>query len=537
MIRWFLFLSFFFLSLLTNAASEEDWQLLEAQKHYSQNNYIKAQEEYLKALSKAEKSNNIENVLKCQWGIAVCHYYLHDRKSASKWFYEYLNTVQKNDLDSLLSSAYYYIGVLYIEEEIVDSAMKYMRPAIELMKKEKKYDELSRCYSVLAELYINTTKKPEEIEPMLIQAEKYANISGNKGMQAFASLKWYNYLYRVKKDYKRALPYVIKSEYLYKELKNREAILNVYRAKAECLIKLGDTTAYDYIDKWFYFKDSIFNLEKVENMAKYEKLYETEKKEIQIKHQQEILTKEREANRLYLIISGIIILLVIFLFIVYRIIHKHKTEILLKEQQEITIREIFNAEQKERIRIARDLHDSIGQKLSVMKMLLPQADDNPDVQKISKYIDETANEVRTISHNLIPEILSLGIVKAIHDLIDKINESKKIKIEYDISQDLNKIKLPKQTELSIYRIVQEILNNIIRHSQTNKIYIELKYNNHFIQVNIEDNGVGFDTNNIELSEGIGWKNIFARIKLINGNIQIRSEKNKGSHFLINIPAV
>lgn len=536
------YLLFFIIVLLSKTAASSNDNIIDsiftvAENLYKQNNNVEAQKNYLKALHLAEKTNNSLIILNCEKAIARCHYYMRDNESALKWYYNYLNSINKYGADSLLSDAYYIIGAMYIEAEIVDSVKKYSYKAIELLEKEKNYAQLSRTYSTLVELHLNTTKNISEIERLLNEAEKYAVLSQNNAMMAFAASKRYNYYFRIKKDYPKALYYVSKSESLYVKTNIREAILNAYRGKAECLIMMKDTSALTYMTKWFLFKDSIFNAEKALSMAKYETAYETEKKETQIKHQKQLLEKESQAKKLYIVIFSVVILLLVSLFFIYRLRTKHKTELLLKEQNEITIKEIYAAEQNERIRIARDLHDSIGQKLSVIRMLLPDSMNNPDIQKVASYVDETANEVRNISHNLIPEVLNLGLIKAIEDLTEKINATKTVSINFIADKELNKIRLTKQTELSLYRIIQEILSNIVRHAKTDKISIELKYLSGFVKIFIQDNGVGIDINSIKNSQGIGWKNIFARIKLINGNINIESEKNRGSNFIINIPVI
>jgi hypothetical protein len=114
---------------------------------------------------------------------------------------------------------------------------------------------------------------------MILNAEKYAELSQDKAMMAFAASKRYNYAFYLKKDYDKALKYISKAEKWYLETGNREAIVNAYRAKAECFIMLRDTAAITYMRKWIAFKDSVFQEEKVLNIAKYETLYETEKKE------------------------------------------------------------------------------------------------------------------------------------------------------------------------------------------------------------------------------------------------------------------
>jgi signal transduction histidine kinase len=252
-------------------------------------------------------------------------------------------------------------------------------------------------------------------------------------------------------------------------------------------------------------------------------------------HQQNLLRQEQQRRKMYLVIFGFVVMLLIAIMVIYRQRQQRQTEQLIQQQSEKTLQEIFNAEQKERIRIARDLHDSIGQKLAVMRMLLPKADGNKELEKVSAYLDETANEVRSISHNLIPEILNFGLVKAVENLVDRINSTENICVDFTADEELYKLTLSKQTELSLYRIIQEIISNIIRHSKTEKLKIELNADKNFVHISITDSGIGFNTEAIDESKGLGWKNIFARIKLINGNIKIQSEKNKGSNFLINIP--
>ena len=119
--------------------------------------------------------------------------------------------------------------------------------------------------------------------------------------------------------------------------------------------------------------------------------------------------------------------------------------------------------------------------------------------------------------------------------MEQLSESKKIEALLNVNSQVNDLVLPRQTEVSLYRIVQEILSNIMRHSQTDKIFVNVMATDGFLQILIEDKGVGFDTRLLANSEGLGWKNILARIKLVNGQINIKSHTDRGSEFLINIP--
>lgn len=502
---------------------------------YTQNHYDLAQRNYIIALKIAEEQQVKSVIMTSERNIARCYYYLNDLDKAIQWLYRFYDSAEKYKADSLLPLACYHLGAMYIEKELKDSSLKYCNKAINLMIARKDYGGISRVYTVLAQLYISTTKDSFQIERMLSEARKYSKLSGDKAMMGFAQMKFFNYYFHIRKLYGRALLHIDSAEKYYMQTKEREAILNAFRAKTEVLVKMRDTSAYAYVNKWFLFKDSVLKAEKAQYVAKYEAIYETEKKEAKIRYQKELIEKEKKEKWLYLISSFLLLAMIVFTIVYLRLRHKHKLELMLKEQNEMVVREIFQAEQKERIRIARDLHDSIGQKLSVMKMLLPKSEESKELEKISSYLDETATEVRSISHNLIPEILNFGLIKALDDLVDKINVSTKINVDYRSEAGLKDLKLEKQTELSVFRIVQEILNNIIKHAQTSAILMEIKLKSEFIHIHIADNGTGFDVDSIDQSQGIGWKNIFARIKLLNGKIDIRSEKNKGSQFIINVP--
>src|SRR5690606_25722038 len=152
--------------------------------------------------------------------------------------------------------------------------------------------------------------------------------------------------------------------------------------------------------------------------------------------------------------------------------HKSKTE---KTQ----FRSIVEAEQRERIRIARDLHDSIGQKLSVVKMNLSSLQQLSAITPADPYkgaaelVDETIKEVRNISHNLLPEELNFGIISALEDLSEKINQTHTSQVHLQLDENLTSIHLSRAFELSMYRMVQEVTGNMLKHANAKNIYISL----------------------------------------------------------------
>lgn len=216
---------------------------------------------------------------------------------------------------------------------------------------------------------------------------------------------------------------------------------------------------------------------------------------------------------------------------------QHHLQAAIYKQQEIATKAVFDGEQQERIRIARDLHDSIGQMLSVVQMNLSTLDaSNPVTTHTQQLVDKTITEVRNISHNLIPEELNFGLFNALEDMARKINESGGTQIVMNIPEEISNLQLARQNELSIYRIVQEVLNNMIKHANATLITLDILRNENSLNLMIKDNGKGFDTTAIHESKGIGWKNISARVHLLNGDLHVRSERLSGTTIEISIPA-
>lgn len=203
---------------------------------------------------------------------------------------------------------------------------------------------------------------------------------------------------------------------------------------------------------------------------------------------------------------------------------------------------VFKSEQNERIRIARDLHDSIGQKLALQKMMISKLisesaeNERNELINASGLIDDTITEVRTISHNLIPAELNLGLLKAIEDTAERIRFAGNVEVELNSNAiQLKEEELPIEQQITVYRIVQEILNNLIKHARATRISIDMNLIKNQLFVSIKDNGVGFDTSNLVADEGLGWKNLNTRVKFLSGELNIQSHNSEGTTVKIIIP--
>jgi signal transduction histidine kinase len=515
------------LGVLRLISQNSDTLNKQAGRFYFQNKYDLAQEKYLQAIKKAEEENKPTLAALSSMSLARCYYFLYDHPSAFKWSYYALNTVQKHKIDSLTSRACYFLGVLYIEDEKVDSAEKYSLKAAELFMQEKKYARLSQTYSTLGELYLNTSKDTLRVKEAIANAGRYAVLSGDKSMMAFAESKWYNYYFFYKKDYPQALMHVNEAEKLYHESGNREAILNAYRAKAECLIVLRDTSARTYMLKWFSFKDSILQAEKSANIAKYELLYETEKKEKENK----ILHQEIELHRLLLLIALAVVLLLIVLGL-----WLYNRNNLKKKQLEL---QMLKNLQSDKERIARDLHDNVGGQLSYIVYSLDGINDE-DKEKRKEITESIYQSVRSVINSLRETIWAISDAGIkVQDFSDKLKVFSRNLFKHSDTQLFfvenisNERELNALLGLNMYRICQEILNNAFKHARAKKVKMILKNDETGLRISICDDGIGFDTG-LTGKEQYGLQNIKKRAEEFGITFILETELNKGTCYTLTV---
>lgn len=330
-------------------------------------------------------------------------------------------------------------------------------------------------------------------------------------------------------------------------LKGIEAEGNVLMMKGtyESLYKLysnsGDyKNALDMHVKYKVLSDSIYNTETAETVNDLNLKYETAEKEKEIiAQQQELKEKENRLRTLYIAIgsSMIILLLLIGIIIQSKNVARQK-QLAMKQEQDIALlKALVTGEEKERSRIARELHDGLGGILAAAQMHLstlntPQISDQQKLTQSAQLVSSAAEETRRIAHNMLPEtLLRLGLDEALKEYSRTITDSKLLEVEYE-SIGI-KARLEASSELAIYRVIQELVNNIIKHAKASHALIQLHQHNNTLSITIEDNGHGFDTKASQ-KDGIGLANIKSRINFLNGSLNIKSDKEKGTSVYIEI---
>lgn len=301
-------------------------------------------------------------------------------------------------------------------------------------------------------------------------------------------------------------------------------------------------------------RDSLYNLDRDEKTEQIKVQYETDKKEkalLEQKAQNERLAKEkalsevRTNNRnIWIVVissTGIIIILTL-LFVSQRMKRKSQAEkdAAIIQEREKGIKAIFDAQEDERKRIAKDLHDGIGQQISAVKLhfreltgkltgLKPELKENLD--KITGMINEAGNDIRDISHQMMPKaLIELGLADALEDVVGKSFTNSGITCHF--GHHGMEERLPQHIEIGLYRIAQELLNNIIKHSDAKRVDVQLmKLKTHCILI-VQDDGKGIAGSGSP--KGMGLMNISNRLMAIHGELNMESEKGQGTTATIRI---
>ncbi|WP_306354145.1 sensor histidine kinase [Flavobacterium sp. '19STA2R22 D10 B1'] len=497
----------------------------------------------------------------------------------------------------VVSSIYKSLGIISMNALEREKANDYLNKAIEYIDKASKasytYEESKlETYIIKAENLLELgryeeAKKALDITYSILRKYPQSNLNGSfyyaqglyysKTNQLEESIKSYdkgiinsdyhhNILLRNRLNFAKYLPLKKLGRYaeardLLEELLNNENILtidkkNYNKELASVYEKLGDTkNAYKYSSQYITLSDSLNASEYREEIAALEAKFnksENEKKISQLEAHKERASLIAENNKLYYgLLVAVLFILVLLVLILWRNSKNQKKMALehrknydqnltnLKNQKEIDVMQaMIRGEEAERKRIARDLHDGIGSMLSSLKMRFIKVNTALDtvnadeIENMNTLLNNSITELRQVSYNLIPEsLLKLGLEHALNDLCHILNTND-IQIEFQSNKIENTI--PESAQITIYRIVQELLNNALKHANCTTILVDCSQNQDRFFITIEDNGVGFDIDKMGDFQGLGLKNLKNRVDLLNGKIEIDSTPETGTAINIEL---
>ncbi|MFD2726557.1 tetratricopeptide repeat-containing sensor histidine kinase [Hyunsoonleella rubra] len=427
--------------------------------------------------------------------------------------------------------------------QAIDANTKAEKLALELGNKRS----LSIIYNNLGELYLEKdSKKAKTYLEKTLEIKK--ELSLKSGMDITQNNLGYAYLKR--KEYRTAIDYFKKAE---KTIKGKQ-LVSVYNNLSEAHAKIGQLDmALDYAKKSNTLNDSILNEENQKSFLEIQTKYETEKKENEIlKLETENLeVNHRRQQNFYLFIGALLAFTLAILSIYFlqknakrkRIIMQQNLKIkeqdfdqMLQAKELEGIDNILEAQEKERSKMAAELHDNLGSKVATLKLFLESYDEKDDFsnyyKKLKSLIGDTYNEIRNISKNKnFGAQISSGLIPSTLAIAEQISDTKKVKIDV-INIDVKK-RIENNIEIQIFRILQELITNIIKHSEASEATIQFSEDNCMLNIIVEDNGKGFNLNTQK--SGIGLVNIEKRVEKMQGDVVIDTSIGNGTTIILNIP--
>ena len=503
----------------------------------------------------AEEMGNIEFQVRAAIGEAAVFIELNEADFARSSYLKAIKLSQSINNKRLENNSWYGIGVTHQIEGNIDSALYYYNKTEVLFNEEKNKEMVASLLSNIGSLHYlkgeyglaaaksyESSKLNAELKNLRVVGLDYRRM----GMSFFklhkpdSATKYANLAYEIADSLK----------YLDDARTALTLLSDIARSEQKFDIAANFRDKSDSLAKVIYVNGK--NDEILELKAKVM----TASLALESEKQKNLALQQRKYKT---IILGVSIILVVAAFIIIYVIDQRRKNIkaladkneeinkqqideLLQKQEIASLQGVLEGQETERRRIAIDLHDRLGGILSMVKLhfsvvtesLSKDDQTHTKFMKASDLLDQATGEVRSISHNLMSGVLTkFGLVPALEDLKDKISQTGKLKVSL-YSNDLNNV-LTAEQELQLYRIVQELISNILKHSHAKEANIQLTKGEDSVNLIVEDDGVGFDLKEVNKKAGIGLINLKARVAKLNGNFHIDTGRGAGTTISIDIP--
>ena len=455
---------------------------------------------------------------------------------------------------SLEGNVYNSIGYVYAEKEQLDSAVYYYEKSLKLKERYGNVYSQLNTRNNLCDCYSGLDKQEKALlcYEQLIPLQREVN--DQQGLlRSYINLANEN---TKLKNYQKAIRLLDEVKPLLNSVGTLEIKMDFYRVLQWILAENGShKKAYEAQKLYQTLKDSLFNEEKNHQIVELSTKYEVEKKNSQLAENKEQLTAAQNEillaqlhlkNRnFWLLALGLISLLVILISVL--LIQRQRAESALEKSQAVIAERdrgtlaLVDAQEEERLRIAKELHDGVGNQLLALHLKWQSINKKIDLdiglkkefEAGSRMLKDVMDEVRSVSHQMMPKVLSeFGLIPAIEEMLHRSLSTTTIKHRFD-SKDVNQ-KLDKKLEVAIYRVLQELINNVIKHSNATEVQVQLFSNPGYLILILEDNGKGMPTAENQ-TDGMGLTSIKSRLHTIDGEFSIVPGPYTGTLVTIRIP--
>jgi hypothetical protein len=473
-----------------------------------------------------------------------------NRKKAENYLKEYLNYALKKNENVLIAKAYSNWGNMKMEEQPLES-LKLFQKSEGFSKKAQDFNQLENLYSNIGVLYNEMLQKPDSAIYYIDKSTFYAKKTNNKNAICINLINKAS-CYYYKEDYKKAILLLEEAN----EIKLSKNSKNIKSYILEFLaINYNELEqfqkAYDNLRTSIEIKTQLNFEDQRNKISEFNIQYETKEKEIENLN----LKTKIERNQIITYSTlGLLLIGLVLTVLIYKNLSKKKKiaeqaqliqiqilEKTLKNQELRDIDLMMESQEHERQQIANELHDNLGSLLATLKLNFqnlsrrPQEEDKILFDKTDALLEETYQKVRNIAHlKNLGVIGSEGLVVAVKKMAEQMSIINRLTIHvipFGLTQ-----RLSNSVEIMLFRMIQELATNIIKHSQADEVNIYLtQHNSDSINVIIEDNGKGFDYKKVTKTDGIGLKNIEKKVEQMEGTFTVDSIVLKGTTIIIDLP--
>jgi two-component system, NarL family, sensor kinase len=510
-------------------------------------NYDSAVELYLQAANIFKETGNELKIINSYYNLSSIYKYIGDTTKTFFYAKETNKLARIANDTTLLIRGLIVLGEAYNFVKNYDSLLLISRKGLGLASSQQMTFAIGIFNNFMGLYYTNKTMNYDSAilyYNRALQSFESINIQFDKAMV----LQNMGNAYLKKKDYVNAIRFSKQASEMSKNLKFDQvqnlSLMDLVQAEEN----MGNIPeSFKYLKQYVEVNDAIQNRNNQKKVFDLEAKYLAQKKELDMLSQQKIIKQKNILN--YLLASGVLLLLGIITSLYFNYRSKQKLQlqqiIKLETQQQLTATEaVLKGEEQERTRLAKDLHDGLGGMLSGIKYsfttmkgnMVMTANNAQAFERSMDMLDSSIKEMRRVAHNMMPEALvKFGLDTALKDFCNEIQQSGALHISYQ-SIGLENMVLDQTTSITIYRIVQELINNTMKHAVAKNAIVQITKSDDQLSVTVEDDGKGFDTTIINKPSGMGWSNITNRVEFLKGKLDVDSAHGKGTsvHIEINI---
>lgn len=500
---------------------------------------------YLQAASAYADNGSPEKGIVSFYNISGIYRSLND--TAQALFYaRHTRTIAISANDSIyLLRSLIVIGEAFALAENYDSVFWSAQSGLRMETQLKMPFASAKFHDLLGQYYSNYTAKYDSAVYYFKAALKIFTTYNIPFDQAL-TLQHIGEVYLKKGDYGEAINYSAQATAIAKKSDLNQILYYTLKVLSSAYEQQGNyQQSNKHLQEFLIVADTLEKRNNRKMVMELEAKYQNQKKETQIAEQQKAIQKNNFT--IYFLISGLVALGIVSLLFYINYRNAQKLQLLrikeLETEKQLTATEaVLKGEEQERSRLAKDLHDGLGGMLSGIKYafqsikcnLVMTPDNQQQFERSIDMLDSSIKEMRRVAHNMMPEALvKFGLDVALKDFCNDINQSGAINVIYQ-SQGLENAVIDHTTSITIFRIVQELINNTIKHAGATSALVQVDKANGSVTLTVEDDGKGFDTNILQQSRGIGWSNIQSRIEFLKGEVDVKSAEGKGTSVLIEL---